>query len=228
MEVKLAQFSGPLELLLSLLQEEKLDISTVSLGRVTQQFLEYLEKMEEKKPEEMADFLLVAARLLFSKSRLLLPQFGAEEEEGPSLEDQLRLYQRFSQASRVINKRWEGLEIGFLREEPPRRPTEFIPPGNLGLSELQESLRRLLERLKPLKPLPQTQLARTISVKEKIHQILQLLQNKGETDFSSVLSMVEDRSELIASFLAVLELVKQQSVQLKQSQAFANIVIKKI
>ena len=78
----LDQFTGPLDLLLGLINEQKMDISEVSLSKVTEQYLNKLEQMEDKQPEELAEFLLVAARLLFLKSKKLLPQFSPEEEEG--------------------------------------------------------------------------------------------------------------------------------------------------
>ncbi len=105
-EFILEQFTGPLDLLLSLIDGQKLNISELSLSNVTEQFLNHLDKIENKKPEELADFLVIATRLLFIKSNRLLPQFTLEEDEGPSLEDQLRVYRAFVEASKKLNKRW--------------------------------------------------------------------------------------------------------------------------
>ncbi len=227
-EFKLEQFSGPLDLLLSLIDEEKLNISEVSLSAVTEQFLNYLEKLENKKPEELADFLVIATRLLLIKSRKLLPQFALEEEEGPSLEEQLRLYKMFVEAAKKINQLWENKNHSEFRLEPPRRPEIFTPPANLSLAELQESLIKLLRRLEPPKPLPQTQIDKTVLLEEKIKNIQALLKKAKSLNFSEILNNNQNRTEIIITFLALLELVKGQTVALKQKKSFEEIMILKV
>ena len=227
-DFKLQQFIGPLDLLLNLIGEEKLDVSEVSLSAVTEQYLGYLDQMEEKEPNEMADFLLVATRLLLLKSRKLLPQFAPEEVEGPSLEDQLRLYKAFVEASKKLNKRWlSGLKSVF-RIEPPRRPTEFIPPKNFEMETMRQSFVKLLERIKPLPPLPQTHIDKAISIREKIEHIRTLLKNAEKVSFSDLLNDSKNRTEVIASFLALLELVKDESVVLKQGGSFKEIMVSRV
>ena len=130
---QLEKFSGPLDLLLSLIDEEKLDINELAISEVTEQYLRYLEAMEEKRPEELADFLVMATRLLLLKSKNLLPQLETDEEEGPSLEEQLRLYKAFVEASKKLNKKWLEGRVANFRIEPPRHPTSFVAPANFGL-----------------------------------------------------------------------------------------------
>lgn len=221
-------FEGPLDLLLSLIDEEKLTISEVAISKVTEQYLNYLDKIEEKKPEDLADFLVVATRLLFMKSRLLLPQFGVEEDEGPSLEDQLRLYKAFVEASKKLNKSWLGNTRAVFRVEPARQPEGFLPPVNLSFAHLRESMDKLLYRLTPPKPLPRTHIDKSVSIKEKIDSIRKLLNSSKQASFSSLLSDSKNKTEVIVSFLALLELVKQRSVGLKQSGNFKDILIKKV
>lgn len=224
---QLEQFSGPLDLLLSLIDEEKLDISEVSLSAVTEQYLNYLNQIENRKPEELADFLLIAARLLLLKSKKLLPQLDSEEEEGSSLEEQLRLYKVFVEASRKIHQAWQENKRAVFRIEPLRRHKEFIPPGNLDFKAMKESLVKLLQRIQPLKPLPQAQIDKTVSLEEKINQIRALLSG-GAVNFSAVLQNSQNRTEVIIGFLALLELVKQKAIFLKQRQSFNDIAIEKI
>src|SRR3989338_1878896 len=107
-ELTLDQFSGPLDLLLSLLEESKLNISEVSLSSITEQYLTYLDTLEDNRAEELADFLVVGSRLLLLKSKMLLPQFAPEEDEGTSLEEQLRLYKVFLEASKGVNRLWQA------------------------------------------------------------------------------------------------------------------------
>src|SRR3989339_1139731 len=226
MDFKLQQFTGPLDLLLSLVGEQKMNISEVSLSTVTEQYLKYLEKLEEKEPEEMADFLLIAARLLLLKSKKLLPQLMPEEDEGTSLEDQLRLYQAFVEASKKLNKRWlSGVRADF-RVEPPRRPSEFAPPKNLSQTLLQEFFLKLLQRIRPLPELPQTKMDKAVSVRDKIETIRALLQKAESISFRELLGKASNRSEIIASFLALLELVKAEKVILTQKKTFEDILIK--
>jgi len=228
MDFKLQQFTGPLDLLLNLVGEQKMNISDVSLSTVTEQYLQYLEKLEEREPEEMADFLLIAARLLLLKSKKLLPQLMPEEDEGPSLEDQLRLYQAFVEASKKLNKRWlSGVRSDF-RVEPPRRPSEFVPPKNLNQTLLQEFFLKLLQRIRPLPELPQARMDKAVSVRDKIETIRALLQKAESVSFRELLGKASNRSEIIASFLALLELVKSENIVLRQKKTFEDILIEKL
>lgn len=227
-EIKLEQFSGPLDLLLSLIKDNKCDISKIALSEVTEQYLQYLDKLEENKDEELADFLVVGTRLLFLKSRMLLPQFAPEEEDGVSLEQQLRLYKAFVDASRKVNKLWLNRYRSTFRVEPPRKQTEFLPPTNFSVTNMHQSLLQLIKRLRPLTPLPQTHIDRAISLKERIDKIRKLIITGKKIDFFSLLENAQNRTEVIVSFLALLELVKQKTIMFTQENTFSDISIEKI
>lgn len=222
---QLEKFSGPLDLLLGLIDEQKLSLSDLALSEVTEQYLVYIESLEEERPDELADFLVVATRLLLLKSKMLLPQFSPEEEEGPSLEEQLRLYQAFRSASRKLEKAWLLGRKSFFRIEPPRRPEVFSPPANVTNSHLHGSFLHLLERLKPAKALPTVHIDKTVSIKEKMEQIRELLRQAKNFSFFDTLENAENKSEVIMSFLALLELVKQRLVFLRQEDNFSDISI---
>lgn len=225
---QLEQFSGPLDLLLSLINEQKLDITELAISEVTEQYLNYLETLEEKKPEELADFLVIATRLLLLKSKTLLPQLVEEDEDGPSLEEQLRLYKAFVEASHKLNKKWLSGQSAKFRIEPPRRPVSFTPPTNFSNDSLLQSMQKLLNRLKPLKELPQRNIDSVVTVKEKFEYIKNLLKKAKQLSFSQALNNAESRTEVIYTFLALLELVKQKSIVLKQSDNFGEIMINKV
>jgi len=225
---KLDKFSGPLDVLLNLIEEKQMSISELALSEVTEQFLDHLSKLEDKRPEDLADFLVVATRLIFIKSRELLPQLGKEEDDEPSLADQLRLYQAFILASKKFNQNWNGPRRSVLRVEPPRKPTEFIPPKNFFAENLRLSLEKLIRKLKPLPQLPLTQIDKTVSVKEKIEEIKKLLLRVKNASLFSILKGSRSRTELIVSFLALLELVKQEGILLKQGESFGDIMMEKI
>ena len=222
------EFSGPLDVLLTLIQDQKLSISEVSLSKVTEQYLEYLDRLEEKKPEEMVDFLVIAARLLLMKSRALLPLVFPEEEEGPDLAEQLRLYQMFVSASRALNQRWGTTARSYERLEPLHPLIHPVAPGNMTLASVHESMLQLVRRLKPPKPLPETHMDKTVSLKEKIDYIRRLISSKTSVHFSALLNDAHNKTEVIVSFLALLELVKQKALFVHQDTAFADIVLKRV
>ncbi len=222
------KFSGPLDLLLSLIQEEKLTVSDIALSQVTEQFLRYLDNLEERRADELADFLVVAARLLLLKSRQLLPQFAPVEDEGPSLEDQLRLYKIFVDASKKFNRLWQSDEKSVFRIEPARKPLSFVPPTNVSLETLRSAMLQLVTRLTPQSPLPQTRIDKAVSLKQKIDQIRAILSRAREVNFHTLLSDAKNKTEVIVSFLAILELVKQKIVALKQGEGFGDILVERI
>lgn len=225
----LEKFSGPLDLLLSLIESEKLSVSDIALSQVTEQYLRYLDALEDRRAEELADFLVVATRLLLMKSRLLLPQFGAEaDDEGVTLADQLRLYKVFLDASKKVNRLWLNTDTAFFRIEPPRLPDKFTPPRNITLSTLRAVMLQLITRLTPPKPLPETHIDRTISLKEKLDFIRTLLGRVKEANFHSLLAEAKNRTEIIVSFLALLELVKEKVVAVKQGEQFGDIFITRV
>jgi len=226
--LELKEFSGPLDLLLSLIKDNKFDINELSLSKVTEQYLKYLDTLEKNKAEELADFLVVGTRLLLLKSRALLPQFVSEEDEETSLEEQLKLYKSFIDASRKIDKLWKDKNKLVFRIELPRKREEFVSPNNLAQDNLHKSMVQLVNRLKPPKPLFSTTIDRAVSMKEKIDSIRNILNKSGKVNFFEILKDVKNRTEVIVSFLALLELVKQKNVVLKQRDIFSNISVEKV
>lgn len=230
MKIILPQFTGPFDLLLSLIGEKKLNVSEVALSAVTEQFLRYLDTLEERRAEELADFLVVAARLLLLKSQQLLPQFAGEEDEGASLEDQLRLYQQFVEASKSINRRWMSGQRSVFRVEPPRSRHGgiFTAPENATLETLHGSMVQLVHRLAPPKPLPEASIDRAVSMKEKVDVIRRMLSRAKRFSFREILSDARNKTEVIVSFLAILELLKQRAVFLRQKESFSDILIEAV
>ena len=226
-DIKLTQFSGPLGLLLSLVEEQKMDITEISLSTVTEQYLKYLEEMSEADADELADFLVIAARLLLLKSRSILPQLQPIDDNAANLTDQLRVYRAFVEASKNVNRRWLAPERSYFRIEPPRRPTAFITPANFILKKLRESMALVLRRIEPPRPLPSTSIDRRVTLKEKISQLRALLNKKNRYTFREILSEAANRTEVIIGFLALLELVKQADVSLHQDDNYSDIVIKR-
>lgn len=228
MEITSEKFNGPLEVLLQLIDERKLPITEISISSVTEQFLQYLETLEETDPDELADFLVIAARLLLMKSRALLPAFAPEPDEGPSLVDQLRLYKQFVAVSKHIEKRWLAPDKSYGRVEPVRVVVSAELPANVTMSHLRASMVKLVARLKPPKPLPRTLIDRTVSLKEKIEFVKNLILKQGSVRFFDAIAQAENKTDVIVGFLAVLELVKQHTISIHQAEQFGDIVIKKV
>lgn len=227
-ELKLEKFEGPLDLLLQLVDQEKLSITEIALSKVTEQFFSYLDKLEKNRSEELADFLVVAARLIYLKSRSLLQYaYPEEEDNGPGLADQLKLYKQYVEASKIVNSLWAANKIAYGRIEPSVKNKEFVLPANVTANSLYNSMVFLLNRLKPLEPLPKVSIDHSISIKQKIDAIRNLLKNGKEFSFKNLLSSAQNKTEVIVSFLAILELVKQQSVRFRQVNAFEDLLVVK-
>ncbi|MFA6427795.1 MAG: segregation/condensation protein A [Candidatus Magasanikbacteria bacterium] len=225
---KSRKFEGPLDLLLSLIEQEKMELSEISLSAVTEQYLIYLDSLEEINPHDLADFLVIAAKLLLLKSKTLLPEIGQPDEEGMSLEEQLRLYRHFVAVSKKLNEMWLSPDKGYERIEPLSPPKELVKPDNLSTDALYESMVQLVSRLAPPKPLPETRIDKTVSLKEKVDILRSLISKRKTLSFNELLADTTSRTEIIISFLALLELVKQKMVYVEQDASFGNIVIKGI
>lgn len=225
MEITLSKFTGPFDLLLSLVEGQELKISEISLSEVTEQYLKYLDTLEETEVTELADFLVVAAKLLYLKSKRLLPDFSLEEEEEEGLEAQLKLYKQFVDASKTIDSLWNNPRKSFFRYEPARRAEEFSLPTNVTLERLAQSMIQLVSKLAPPKPIGKTHIDKTVSLKERIDNIRTLLKSKKSFNFTDALNDVENKTDVIIGFLAILELVKQKSLYLEQHNTFGDIII---
>lgn len=227
--VKIEKFEGPLDLLLQLIERQQLDITQVALSQVTDQYLAHLRGLAERQPDELADFLVVASRLLVLKSRALLPYLIWEEEEaGEDLEQQLKMYQAFVAASQVIQRLIRGRRFSFFRLKPPlSEEVMFNPPKKITKGQLAKIFEQVLARLEPIVNLPQRALAKTISIKERIEKIRDLIFSKGICTFEEVLTGQCGKAEMIINFLAMLELVKQREISVIQDSLFQSITIKK-
>ncbi|MBI3572794.1 MAG: segregation/condensation protein A [Candidatus Kerfeldbacteria bacterium] len=224
--VQTATFSGPLELLLSLIEQEQLDISHIALAKVTEQYIAELQKMEELPLDELADFLVVAAKLLLIKSRLMVPTAGHDDDQtGAELEQQLRLYQVFVKAAAAVDRLYRGRRTMYARDGYAMMEPIFNPPSHLTADGLAEIFHGVLRQLEPITRLPQTVMIRTINIRQKINQIKDHLLSVRRTSFHQLLGQAKNKTEAIITFLAVLELVKLQSAAVVQDRHYADMSI---
>lgn len=227
--VRIASFEGPLDLLLQLIEADKLEITQVALAQVTEPFLEHVQaKQGTVPPEELADFLVVAAKLIYLKSKALLPEIHDPSlEEGPDLETQLRRYQRFAEAARRLGELALSGQCSYSRPRPLRiEPNvSFMPPSELSPADLQELYQRVLKRLMPLLRLPQAAVERAVTIEEKIHELRKRVERGMRFSLHRFLASAESRQEVIVSFLALLELMKQRWIQVRQPSLFTDIEV---
>lgn len=228
-KIKLEHFEGPLDLLLRLIEEEEMDITQISLAKVADQFIEYVEISKEMNPEEIADFLVVASKLLLIKSKVLLPTLEIDDEEASDLEKQLKIYKEYYQASKVIEQMIRKKRFTFSREKPIRVfQRKFSPPKKLKIKDLGVMFGEVLKRIGPIVNLPKEVITKTITITEKINQIKKYILEKVSFNFKKLLNNGGTKTEVIVSFLAMLELVKQRTIEVTQSGMFEDIEIKKV
>ncbi len=227
-EVRLPVFEGPLDLLLHLIERQELDITTVSLARVTDQYLAYLARQEQIDPATVADFLLVAAKLLLIKSRTLLPQpprlETAEEEVdvGEELVRQLREYQRFKAVAAALAEREaQGLR-SHVRVAPPPSVPIHLDQLDVSLDELLAAVRQALAP-QPRESVNHVVAPLTVSIADKMAAIRALMSDGKSIEFSRLLATAQSRVEIIVTFLALLELMKQRAITVRQDQLFGEI-----
>lgn len=224
-QIKLDQFEGPLDLLLKLIEDQKLDITQLSLAKITDQYIEYLNRREDLGPGELADFLVVAAKLLFIKSRVILPFLGDNiEEESYELEAQLKIYREYLEASRILHKIILRKKFSFFRQRSAVISV-FIVPENVNQAVLAGTFVKILKNLEPLTKIPQETIRRVFSLKEKIKEIQAVISQNSAIKFDCLIKKTSSKVEIIISFLALLELVKQRTVVVAQESSFEEIII---
>ncbi len=214
-KIKVEKFEGPLALLLKLIEQEKLDITEVSLSHVADQFLEYVDSLEEDVPPAiLADFLVIAARLLVIKSHVLLPSLTMEEEAEGDLEQQLRMYKAYRDASEQLRKMIAKKHFAFGRlPYKLALPQEFRPPENITQKDMHQAMVALITELeKTIQKLPKKRIAKIVSISERIGHLRAMFLRAKKIGFTDFLKTARNKSEVIVSFLALLELVKQREL----------------
>ncbi|MEP7200209.1 MAG: segregation/condensation protein A [Chloroflexota bacterium] len=227
--IRLPDYEGPLDLLLHLIEKEELDITRLSLAQVTDQYMQFLSSMQRADPEQIAEFLVVAAKLLLIKSRLLLPKEpvpGQEltEDVGDELTRQLLEYRRYKQLALQL-KEWE---LKGLHAYPRIAPRPKVEP-KLDLSYISaRDLTALVEAVLTANrraPISDVVAPLVVRVGDKMDDIAQRLARGERIYFRAWLSRAASRVEIIVSFLAVLELMKQRKIIVQQSELFGDIMI---
>lgn len=228
---KQEKFEGPLELLLELIEKEKLSISEISLAKVTDEYISYVKSLDKIDPEQLAEFLVVAAQLMLIKSRSLLPGLQLSEEEMQSVEElekRLEEYKRLRELSKEIKKLEAKKQYILTREAYWGMEPVFYPPQKLTTNMIRAAFTAFLAALPKIEKLAEEKIKKIISLEEKIAHIRSFLSEQVERAFSEITKGAKEKVEVIVSFLAILELARQHFVELHQKKAFEDILIKKV
>ncbi len=228
-QVRLQGFEGPLPLLLELIEKEKLDITTVSLAQVTDDFLGYLESGKDINLANLSEFLLIASHLILIKSKALLPffEFTKEEEEDiEDLEGRLREYRRFKKAAEELGENWMKQNISFSKEEEKIKIIQTEMP-DVSSDDLHKLILGVVEKNKKEEEIEEEILEVAVSLEEKITDLRNAILKRAKISFNETIKESKNKIEVVVSFLAVLEMMKQKFVIVKQSGAFGDILIEK-
>lgn len=227
--IKLDAFEGPMDLLLHLIDKHKINIYDIPISILTKQYLDYLDKMKAFNIEISSEFLIMAATLLQIKSRMLLPKNMVKEEEieeDPRLELVRRIieYRRFKEVTQILSSMIETDEQFYSRNPTPI-PDEYLPPENIPLDVLIAAFKTVLQ-VKEEISIPEVIVTRNeYNIEDKMKEVLKILKNfNGEILFSDAFK-TSSRGELIITFLAILELIRNKKIRVNQKHNFSEIYI---
>ena len=237
LEVKLEAFEGPLDLLLHLIEKNKVSIYDIPIAEITEQYLAYVSAMQQENLDVVSEFLVMAATLLDIKSRMLLPKEEKEEEEDPreELVERLLEYKLYKTMAAELREWQEDAEMRFYKtatipkevsayEEPVDVQALFAPVTLERLQMLYEqALKRREDRLDPIRSKFGTIRQEPIKVSDKIRSVQRMGRKKKKFSFSTLLEEQKSRMAVVVTFLAVLELMKVGQITAIQEETFGDI-----
>lgn len=230
-EVKIDAFEGPLDLLLHLIKESKVDIWDIKIVDITDQYLNYIKSMEKLNLNIASEYLVMASELMEMKSRMLLPRYESEEtedEEDPreQLIHKLIEYQKYKDMTKSF-KELEEVRREFYTKAPESLK-EYAPEGTIissdvTLDDLMIAFQKFLKRKELEKPLSTTVTTKEITVEDRRKSIKKILTEKKKVDFFELFEEVT-KEYVVVTFLAILEMAKKQELTIHQENNFDNIV----
>lgn len=219
---KLESFEGPLDLLEHLIKKNKLDICTVSLIEITDQYIEYINRLEELNLEISAEFLVVASNLLYIKSKALLPKHDEEAQDEEDIAKSLTEALKERARMKIISERFRTMQYDgtfryFKEEEKIGKPPAQNKFESLDIEKLYDAFMTVLEKTERRAPPPKSNFTgivgrEPVSVKEKAGNLINNLRKKKKLHFEEVFHGVKHKNEVVAIFLAILELMKLNEI----------------
>ncbi len=221
-------FEGPLDLLLQLLHKNKVSIYDIPIAEITNQYIEYVERLQEIDMEGTGEFLVLAAQLLLIKSKMLLPGSGEKEDEGDprsELVDRLIEYAKYKEAAKFLSERqFSDFAVFYRAAEEIKLPKVKEFDGKIPLSKLFLAFESVMERKKELDSLTVKKEAfetivrrETVPVKTRIYHIYKRFAGRKSLSFSALFADVTSRAEAVSTFLAVLELMRRGNMSVSEN-----------
>jgi segregation and condensation protein A len=231
-KVKLEVFEGPLDLLLYLIKRDEIDIYDISIERITRQYLEYLQAFKELKIDIAGEFVVMAANLIYLKSRSLLPLDQQPPEEDAEEDDprwdlirQLIEYKKFKEAAAQLHDRALEQERIFVRDGGSVAVSDApLPLHEVGIFQLIHAFQEVIKRVEAREDLQEI-FGERFSVSDKIEKILERVGNGTPVRFSDLFGQIVSRLEIVVTFLALLELIRLNQVRALQPKMFDEIEI---
>ncbi len=221
-------YEGPLDLLLQLIEQAELDITKLSLAKVTDEYLAHLQTLTQRDPTEVSAFLVIAAKLVLIKSSILLPSLTTAENEteedlGDQLARQLIEYKKYKDKALWLKDRQEKGLRSYLRVASPPIIKEKLDLSGINIYDLVDILMEIYFQNENITPLSDVVAITTLTLKKRISEIVDLFKRQSRHKFSDLLLSGHSRLDLVVTFLAVLELIKNQSLIADQTQLFGDI-----
>lgn len=231
-EFRINEFEGPLDLLLHLIKESKMDIMNIEIEEITKQYISYLEEQEKMNLEIASEYLVLASELIEIKSKLLLPNEKLETEDGEEIDPREELvnrlleYQAYKEITKVLQEK-ENIRKEIYTKSPEN--INNYAEGNttmttdVSLDDLVYAFKKYLERQKANKPLKTKVTVNEISVSSRRHDIKRILKEKKKISFFELFPVVS-KDYIVATFLAVLEMAKSKELVITQKKEFDDII----
>lgn len=220
-------YQGPFELLLGLIETRKLLVNDLALASITEDFIQHVRAQDAFPVEETANFIQIAATLLLIKSKSLIPDLALTDEEGADVEDlkrRLEAYEKVREAARELSRifgRAVMLPAGGRAPE-----VTFAPSNDLSANALAEALARVLSAREVVEELPEAHVKSLVTIEEMMDKLAKRVQSAMTLSFNEFSGKVKEKIEVIVSFLALLELVKQGAVAVEQFTSHGDISIR--
>ena len=228
-EIKTQAYEGPLGVLLDLIESRKLLVNDISLSQVTDDFIFYVRGKGEFPIEDAADFIQTAATLLLIKSKSLIPDLelsGDEEQDIDDLKRRLEAYEKTREAARELSRIF-GRNVMVSAGERVPEPV-FAPSKDLTLQNLERALQEALAAMEKEQELPETRVRPMVTIEEMMDRLLNKVQTALTLSFKEFSGDTKEKVEVIVSFLAMLELVKQGAIDVAQHETYGDIQIKNL
>ena len=228
---RLDQFEGPLDLLLTLISKNKVSITDIPISLICDQYMEYIEQAQRMDPDIASEFIVMASELMLIKSRMLLPhEEGTENDPRREIADALLLYQQAKLVANELKPRYEEYSGRYVKgtdEIPPERGLPLNLDANMLVKALDSVLRRIKvaeSQRKPSELVNPLIKHKVISVEEMIEKMIGMLEEVGEATLFDLLRDSESRSELVARFMGVLELIKLRRILITTITVIEDVV----